>query len=118
MEQEFSNNIVELAYHGIDENISPDQTTVVSLRDLMRVHATLAELMQFFHQPLHMQTLEDVEDYMGTVDTNGAFKLLHAARYEIMQRMLPKEVDELFDRGVFDVSQSPYYFEDKSKNQT
>lgn len=115
MTKEYMTNIVENAYYGIDANISPEQTTVVNLRDLMKIHATLAELMRFFHQPAHMQTLHDVEEYLGSADTNGAFRLLSNACNDIMNRMLPAETEELFDNSVFDAPESPYYFQERAK---
>ncbi len=115
MTKKYTNDLVEHAYHGIDENIPSNQTTVVSLRDLMKLHATLAELIRFFHQPTHMQGLHDVEEYLGSADTNGAFKLLSLAHYDILNRMLPTEIDDLFDSGVFDAPESPYYFRERVK---
>ena len=113
MKKEYTDNIIEHAFYGIDENIPADRTVVVKLRDLMKVHADLQELNQFFHQPSHMQTLEDVETYLGSLETNGAFKLITMARCDIMGNMLPDDLDALIDQGVFDPPNSPYYFEDK-----
>ncbi len=111
---EYTRNIVDYAFHGIDETVPADATAVVELRDLLKVHATLSEFVRFFHQPLHMQTLDDVKEYLGTADTNGAYKLLKIARYEIMNRMLPPEAEAYFDEGCFDSPAKPYYFEAKS----
>lgn len=112
MEREYTDDIVEHAFYGIDENIPADRTTVVNLRDLIKIHATLAELISFFHQPLHMQTIEDVEKYLGTFETNGAYKLMLLARCDIMRRMLPNDMDALFDESVFDAPSSPHYFKE------
>ncbi|PTX74870.1 hypothetical protein [Sulfitobacter mediterraneus] len=112
MENEYTDNIVEHAFYGIDENIPADRTTVVNLRDLMKVHATLAELIQFFHQPLHMQSLEDVEKYLGTFETNGAYKLMSLAHHDIMSRMLPSDMEALFEGSAFEAPNSPHYFEE------
>ena len=114
MTKEYTTNIVENAYYGIDDNIPPEQTTVVHVRDLMKVHATLEELMRFFHQPSHMQTIHDVDEYLGSADTNGAFRLYSNAGNDIMNRMLPAETEELFDNGVFDAPESPYYFQERA----
>lgn len=81
----------------------------------MKVHAALEELNRFFHQPYHMQSLEDVQEYLGSADTNGAFKLLSLARNDIMGRMLPTELNPLFDSGIFDAPDSPYYFKERAK---
>jgi|Cruoilmetagenom7_1024161.scaffolds.fasta_scaffold00017_175 hypothetical protein len=115
MTKEYTSDLVKNAYYGIDDNIPSDQTTIVSVRDLLKIHATLAELIRFFHQPSHMQGLQDVEKYLGSADTNGAFKLLSLAHYDIMNRMLPVETEELFDNGVFDAPENPYYFKERVK---
>lgn len=115
MTKKYTNNIVEYAFYGIDDNIPSGQTTVVSVRDLLKIHATLEELIRFFHQPLHMQSLQDVEEYLGSAETDGALKLLNHAHSEIMDRMLPPDVDELFDHSVFDAPESPYYFKEQEK---
>lgn len=113
--KKYTDDIVEHAYYGIDDNIPSEQTIVVNLRDLMKVQATLEELVRFFHQPDHMQSLQDVEEYLGSADTNGALRLLNLARSDIMNRMLPAELDELFDNGSFDAPESPYYFQERAK---
>lgn len=113
MTKEYTRDIVAYAYHGIDEHIQADKTVEVNLRDLILVRATLVELVQFFHNRSHYPKLEDIHEYMGSVDTNGAFKLLHLANYEIMDRMLPSEIRDLYGEGAFDAPVMPYYFEDK-----
>lgn len=113
MTKEYTRDIVAYAYHGIDEHIPADKTVEVNLRDLMRVQATLQELVQFFHNPSHYPKLEDIHEYMGSRETNGAYKLLSLANYKIMNRLLPPEIEELFQESAFDAPVSPYYFEDK-----
>lgn len=111
---EYTKDLVAYAFHGIDENIPEDATAVVNLRDLLKVNATLVELNQFFHQPLHWKTLADVEEYMGSANTNGAYKLVQIATYDLLRRMLPPETEALFDDGRLDAPNKPYYFEEKS----
>jgi hypothetical protein len=113
MEKKFAENLVDYAYYGIEENIGAQETVEVNLRDLMKVHATLAEFVQFFHQPMHYQSLEDIHEYLGSVHDDKGFKLLHSATYEIMNRMLPEKIQDLFDDSCFDNPQSPFYFEAK-----
>ena len=114
MKRVYTDNIVKYAYHGIDENIEADRTVEVNLRDLMKLSATLEELLRFFHQPLHLQTLEDVNAYMGTASSNGAFTLPKTANHETIPRMLPAEVNSLRENGVFDAPELPYYFKGKN----
>jgi len=116
MSIKYTDDIVEYAYYGIDEHVPEDRTVVVNLRDLMKLHATISELRQFFHQPLHMQTLEEVEKYLGSRNSKGAYNLIHSAQYDVLRRMLPDDVDDLFTEGAFDAPVSPYYFEEKAKD--
>ncbi len=78
----------------------------------MYVFATLQEYQRFFHQPLHYQSLEDVERFLGSADDKGGFKLLHTAIHEKMSDMLPKHMDEKFGEGDFDCPKLPFYYED------
>ena len=43
------------------EKIDPNRKIEVSLKDFLYLHNVVSELIRFFHQPLHYQTLEDVE---------------------------------------------------------
>jgi hypothetical protein len=86
----------------------------VSLRDLMYVHQVLAEYMQFFHQPLHYPTKEDVERFLGNASSGGGFQVLHTALYRKMRGMLPKEIEDAFGEGVrFEHPLPPDYYDEK-----
>ena len=109
----YTRNIVDYATYGIDEHIKSDETVEVNLRDLLFVSATLQELIRFFHNRDHYPTIQDIHDYMGGRGNNGAYDLISKSNYELIRKMLPKHVDELFDEGVFDSPQMPFYFEPK-----
>ena len=113
MNKKYTKDIVALAYYGIDEIIDEDATVSVSLRDLMRVYGAISELVRFFHQPLHMQSLEDVEEYLGVRGSRGAMDLLFDAQYEVLGRMLPSEIDDMLAESAFHSPILPYYFEEK-----
>ena len=74
---------------------------------------TLQEFVQYFHSRAHYPTLEDLHRYLGSLKDNGAYHLLSKANYEMMRRMLPASMDNLYDAGVFDAPEMPFYFEPK-----
>ena len=112
-DKKYTHDILQLAKFGIDENISADETVEVSLRDLVFVAQTLQEFVRYFHNRNRYPTIEDVHEYMGSANEGGAFNLLRKANYEVMGRMLPKTMDDLYDEGVFDAPVSPFYFKAK-----
>ncbi len=114
MKPDYTKDIISYAFFGIEENVDSEETVEVSLRDLMKVNAVLEELNRFFHQPLHHQSIEDVHEYLGTFEDPRAYRLLKIAYYELMQKMLPQKIDDLFDEGIFERPVAPYYFEEKS----
>ena len=109
----YTDNILEYATFGIDENIDAKTTVEVNLRDLVFVAQTLQEFVRYFHNINHYPTLDDLHKYLGSRESNGAYHLLSKANYEVMRRMLPETMDELYDEGVFDSPEMPFYFEPK-----
>ena len=109
----YTDNIVEYVTYGIEEHIKPDETVEVNLRDLMFVAATLQELIRFFHNRDHYPTIEDVNNYLGGRGAKRAYDLISKSNYELIRKMLPQYVDDLFGEGVFDSPEMPYYFEAK-----
>src|SRR3954451_21500922 len=96
---------------GLD-TIPPDRTVSVSLRDLMYVHQTLAEFVQFFHQPLHYPNLQAVERFLGTKGSGDAIDVLFESVYKRMREMLPPDIHEAFGEGErFEHPLTPTYFE-------
>jgi hypothetical protein len=90
------------------ENIPADRMVSVSLRDLMYVHQTLQEFSSFFHQPLHWETLGDVQAFIGNTE-DGGFHCLHQSLYSKMRDMIPAELQAEFDGGFLDNPSSPFY---------
>ncbi|MGC3989046.1 MAG: hypothetical protein QM796_05050 [Chthoniobacteraceae bacterium] len=85
----------------------------MSLRDLMYVHQTLAELVQFFHQPMHYPGLQAVERFLGTKNSGGAFDVLSESFYKRASDMLPPDIHEAFADGQrFEHPLPPTYFRD------
>ena len=100
---------VEFAASKIDS----ERRVEISLRDLMFVFRTVGELIRFFHQPLHYQSLEDVETFIGDKD-KGALHLLWTVYYDKLRDVWPDDVQKGFDDGLFDSPHFPYYYESKS----
>ena len=99
--------------YGLD-TIPSDRMVTVPLRDLMFVHQTLAEFVQFFHQPLHYPSLAAVERFLGTRNSGDAMDLLCESVYKRMDTMLPPDIHEAFGDGErFEHPLSPAYFEEK-----
>ena len=117
MTKDYTHDLIAHAYHGIEDNIDADETVEVGLCDLLKVHATLAELISFFHQPTHYPSIEAVPEFLGTRDDPKGFSLLCKAQYDHMSRMLPERVQKMFDQGKFDAPEMAFYFEGKVSEQ-
>ena len=109
MNNEYTENLEEIATHGF-EVIDPEETVDVNLKDLMYVFSTLQEYQRFFQQPLHYQNMEDIEKFLGSVDSAAGFKLLHTAIHKKMRNMLPKHIDDKYGEGDFDSPKLPFYY--------
>ena len=97
--------------YGLD-TIPPDRTVTVPLRDLMYVHQTLVEFVQFFHQPQHYPDLQAVEKFLGTRDSGDAFDVLTESVYGRMRAMIPPDIEDAFGEGErFEHPLPPKYYE-------
>lgn len=76
----------------------------------MHVFSTLQEYQRFFHQPLHYQSLNDVEKFLGSVDDKAGFKLLHTVIHKKMRDLLPKHIDDKYGEGDFDSLKLPFHY--------
>ncbi|MEP3890419.1 MAG: hypothetical protein ABJN69_08115 [Hellea sp.] len=112
-DRRYTKNILEYATFGINENIDADAKVEVKLRDLVFIAQTLQEFIQYFHNRDHYLAIEDIHEYLGSRKNGRAYHLLSKANYEVMERMLPKTLDDLYDAGVFDSPEMPFYFEPK-----
>lgn len=99
--------------YGLD-TIPADRMVSVPLRDLMYVHQTLTEFVQFFHQRMHYPDLEAVREFLGTRGSGGAIDVLFEAQYERIRGMIPPDIDEAFAEGErFEHPLPPTYFEER-----
>ena len=116
MNNRYSYNIEEIATFGLDE-VDPDEKIEVNLKNLLYVFLTLQEYQRFFHQPLHYQSLEDVNKFLGSVNDRAGYKLLHTSIHVKMAGMFPKHIEDKFDEGDFDSKELPFYF-DEGRTET
>ncbi|MCX6367602.1 MAG: hypothetical protein NTX57_12960 [Armatimonadetes bacterium] len=104
----------ERVVFGLD-TIPEDRTVMVSLRELLFVQQTLAELNQFFHQPMHYPDLAAVNEFMGTRRSGGAYEVINEALYTKLGSMLPEDLYEAFDEGTFEHPDPPAYFVERGE---
>ena len=106
-------SIEEQIEYGL-ETVEPERKIELSLKDFLYIHQTIGEYIRFFHQPLHYQSLEDVNRFLGSFDS-GALSALHRCYYKIFTKYIPKDIEQAFDDGYrFENPDSPYYYKDES----
>jgi hypothetical protein len=81
------------------EHFSGDRHVQIPLKDALFAFKAIGEFIAFFHQPLHWETLEDVEKFIGNVE-EGGLHVLWEAYYRRLRDVWPKDVQEAFDAGV------------------
>ncbi len=92
---------------GID-TLDPSRTVQVPLTDLLRVYATLGELIRFFHEPAHFADAERVRAFIGDAQS-GALAAMVRSYYEDLRAVLPPDVVRDLDAGRFDHPRRPTY---------
>lgn len=109
------NSIEEQVHYGL-EKVDPSEKVEIGLQDLLFIYKTLGELTQFFHQPAHYQTAEDLAQFLGS-GKKGAFSLIRKAYYDILPQYLPTRIKDAFgsEEDVYSHPQPPYYYKSKKK---
>ena len=92
---------------GLDA-LDPGRTVEVPLTDLLRVYATLGELIRFFHEPAHFADAERVQGFIGDAQS-GALAAMVRSYYEDLRAVLPPDVVRDLDAGRFDHPRRPAY---------
>ncbi|MGI8669402.1 MAG: hypothetical protein ACR2J3_06060 [Aridibacter sp.] len=95
------------------EKIDPNRKIEVSLKDFLYLHNVIYEFIRFFHQPLHFQSQEDIEKFLGNKDA-GAFHLLREVAYKKFYYLdiLPKDIIEMIDNSEFQNPKYLYYYKE------
>jgi hypothetical protein len=83
------------------EQFSPERKVEVSLRDLLFAYKAMGEFIQFFHDPEHFTTLEDVNRFLGNKH-EGGLHVLWDAYYRRLRDVWPPDVQKAFDEGLLD----------------
>lgn len=97
--------------YGLDK-IDPDRKIEINLKDFLYLHGVIGEFVRFFHQPLHFETFEDVDRFIGN-NNSGALHLLWECYYRKFeyQDVFPDDIVKMIDDGEFDNPIPPYYYE-------
>jgi hypothetical protein len=90
--------------------VDPSRTIELPLRDLLQAYLTIGELIRFFHQPMHYQTLEDVQRFLGTRE-QGAYSVLHELYYDVVRDVWPDDIDRALEEGELEHPDPPYYLQ-------
>lgn len=94
------------------EKIDPNRKIEVSLKDFLYLHNVLSEYIRFFHQPMHYETLEDVNKFLGDYKNEGHFHLVKEVFYNKFEYrdVFPKDIVEMIDNSEFENPNPPYYY--------
>jgi len=92
MEERKYTTIEEQIEYGL-ETINSNETVEIKLKDLILIFETFEEFNRFFHQPRHYPTLEDVNEFLGDVDS-GAYHMISKIYYDILSNYVPKAIME------------------------
>lgn len=94
------------------EKVDPNRKIEVSLKDFLYLHNVLAELIRFFHQPVHYETLEDVNKFWGDDKNKAAFHLLSDVFYKKFhyRDIFPADIVNMIDNSEFEHPDPPYYY--------
>jgi len=90
-------NVREAVEHGL-HHIDAARRIDVPLRDALRVHSLIGELVAFFHS---RRSQLETEQFIGTRDS-GALAALFDAYYGYLRDVWPPDVLEAMEAGVFD----------------
>ena len=95
--------------YGLD-SVDADRTVTVPLKDLLYVYQPVGEMIRFFHQPAHYPSLDRINQFLGSVDSDDAYSALHRCYCDILRDAWPDDIAAKFDDGDFDNAASPFYF--------
>jgi hypothetical protein len=88
--------------------ISEESTIEVNLKKLLLVYKTVEELVSFFHQPDHYQSINEVREYMGDKKA-GMYSLLSRIYHEEFDTMLSQAIKDIVESDDFQSPIEQYY---------
>ena len=83
---------------GLD-NIDPERTIEVPLRDALYAFKVLGEFIAFFHQPDNWRSIDEVRRFIGDRE-EGALHVLWEAHYARLRDVWPAVIQRSFDNGA------------------
>jgi hypothetical protein len=93
-------SLEERVEYGLDE-VDPDTSVEVPLRDLLYVYKTLGQMVRFFQNPGHFPSLKAVSDFIGDGD-DGALRILFESYYEKLGDVWPDDIQSALQDGMLD----------------
>jgi hypothetical protein len=90
----------ERVEYGLDE-VDPDISVKVPLRDMLYVYKTLGQFVRFFQNPSHFPSLKSISDFLGDGD-DGALRILFEAYFEKLGDIWPDDVQSALQDGALD----------------
>ena len=64
----------------------------------------------------HYPTVNDVETYLGDMETGRAYRAIHKCLYKLLPEKLPKDIDNALEDGNrFEHPDPPYYHQTKAE---
>lgn len=76
----------------IDENLSIEMKAT----DLAFIYRAVESFIDFFHQPNHYTTIEQVKDFIGNKDIGG-YSDLNYIYYHILDNAIPEEIKNIIE---------------------
>ncbi len=103
-----NNSISDQIEYGLSK-IDPNLKVEIPVKDLMYLYKTMELLNDFFHQPMHYPTIEDVEKFLGNKE-EGAYKAISRCYYDILWNFLPNDFQKKIEASeCFENPKPPYY---------
>jgi len=90
----------ERVEYGLDE-VDPDISVKVPLRDMLYVYKTLGQFVRFFQNPSHFPSLKSISDFLGDGD-DGALRILFESYFEKLSDVWPDDVQSALQDGALD----------------
>ncbi len=80
------------------------------MKDFLYLHNTINEFVRFFHQPMHYETLDDVNKFLGDTD-KGGFHLLCEILYKKFnyRDVFPEDIRKMIADAEFENPNPPCY---------
>lgn len=103
-------SIKEIVEYSL-EKIPEDVVIEIKLKDFMYMYRVLEEYLRFFHQPNHYKSLNDINEFLGSIDSGEAFEVLSTAVNKKAYKVpLPSNLMKMICDSEFEHPFFPKYY--------